>query len=113
MTLVAFRQQLVRTGQACQLLEVQSRLIRFRFIGAFAGEDVIWDVSLRALGRDAPAQYIDISEAEGDVRPVAVGLLLDELDSPCIEKTMLMIRRYKRLRAGRHDYLGPAKVGKE
>jgi hypothetical protein len=35
-----------------------------------------------------------------------VGLHVERIDPPTVRKAMIMIRRYKRLRRGRHEY-GP------
>lgn len=92
-----------------QLLSLEPGSAHFRFIGPFAGREVVWDAKVQALGLQAAAQYIDIGQCEGDCVPVNIGLVVSELQSPDLLKTMFMIRQYKRLKPGRHEFSGPAK----
>lgn len=107
--LESFRDQLQQSGGDYVLLAQAPRHIEFRCLGALDGRELVWDVDLRALGREAPEQYIDIGARDGDLQSIRIGLLLDELDQPSIVKTMMMIRQYKRLKPGRHSFQGPAK----
>lgn len=77
---------------------------RFEFIGRFDGAPVIWEVRLLALGVDEREQFIDIEPGGGMRRRVSVGLALARIDPPAILKTVIMVRNYKRLRAGRHTW---------
>ena len=36
--------------------------------------------------------------------PITIGLNVPKLDAAVIEKTTIMIRNYKRLQTGRHEY---------
>jgi hypothetical protein len=90
-----------------------------RFTGHLEGRPVEWDAEiltlaecchrLRAAGRipDGPVelrQFIDVGEnTEGGCR-LTVALKLGAVDAPAVRKTVVMIRNYKRLRRGRHEY---------
>lgn len=88
--------------------------LRVRFSGPFEGREVRWDarlVTLEAWRRDHPAEpvrqnFITIGEESAQGIAITVGMNLERIDLPTLRKTMLMIRQYKRLARGRHDY-GP------
>lgn len=74
-----------------------------RFTGTFEGTGVIWDAKLQRL---APGErrFIDIGEpADGRV-PVTIGLPVARIDHPTVLKAMVMMRQYKRLQRGRHEF---------
>ena len=116
-----FGEYLRRTGQAFVLLgELQDQRARVRFSGRFEAAEVVWDcefVTLRSEwqrqtrrsreGIDRLRSFIDIgAPAEGGV-PVRVGLAVARIDRPAILKMMVMMRNYKRLRRGRHEFGAP------
>jgi hypothetical protein len=91
--------------------------LRLRFPGPFEGRIVTWDATFVALGgprtRAGPGtsvgNFIEIGEDGPNGVAIRVGLQVARIDAPTIRKTMIMIRRYRRLRRGRHDYgAGPS-----
>jgi hypothetical protein len=86
--------------------------LRLRFPGPFEGRIVTWDATFLALatpearaGAERSVEnFIEIGEDGPNGTPIRVGLQVLRIDAPTIRKTMIMIRRYKRLRRGRHDY---------
>jgi len=71
---------------------------------------VRWRVHLEALdhpdrhaGPEA-AQYIEFAPADGPEIPVRVGLRIARLDVAAVLKTGIMLRNYRRLRPGRHEW---------
>lgn len=90
--------------------------LRLRFQGTFEGRSVTWLATLHALAAPAPdsdgtiaplpASFIEIGDEGPEGVPIAVGLPVAAIDEPTIRKAMIMIRRYRRLRRGRHEY-GP------
>lgn len=88
---------------------------RVHFAGRFQGRDVLWDMQLHALqgpcrGRGTVATrraFIDIASGEGDVLQLEVGLDVPVIDLPTVRKAVLMIRNYRRLRLGRHEWGEP------
>ena len=92
-----------------------------RFPGTFENAPVIWDATVRALqcrkdgngGFDAPQrrQYIDIAPQGFPMRGITIGLNVAAIDPPVLLKTTIMIRKYKRLRVGRHEF-GEQTTGK-
>jgi len=88
---------------------------RVRFAGRFQGRDVLWDMRLHAL--QGPSRglgtvgvrraFIEITPGEGDVLQLEVGLNVPVIDLPTVRKAVLMIRNYRRLRLGRHEWGEP------
>ena len=88
------------------------KTLRLRFEGPFEGRQVTWLATLQALlespstdlARQPAANYIEIGAAGPDSVPITVGLQVERIDPPTVRKAMIMIRRYRRLRRGRHEY---------
>lgn len=68
------------------------------------GQDVPWGTAPVAL-----RQYLEVGEPEEAGRRLEVGLMVPAIDGPTIAKTIIMVRQYRRLRLGRHEF-GPAYV---
>ena len=88
--------------------------VHIRFTGPFRGRQVTWDariVTLAHAARSRPAsstaelrQFIEVGRDNGGTRQLRIGLNVDRIDEPAILKTIIMIRQYKRLQEGRHEY---------
>lgn len=89
---------------------------RFLFTGRFEGKEVVWDAHLYTLAyyvnqvaefsQSAPAirQFIEVGDTNKNGRRIEIGLNLKSIDNGAIMKTIIMIRQYKRLAVGRHEY---------
>ena len=99
----------------------QARVV---FDGSLDGVPQRWVARLRTLqhcyqelGQDVPLgfapvalrQYLEVGEPEEAGRRLEVGLMVPAIDGPTIAKTIIMIRQYRRLRPGRHEF-GPPYV---
>jgi hypothetical protein len=87
--------------------------LHLRFDGPFEGRTVTWDATFTTLaacsGAPAPLRnFIDIGDESGRGLTLTVGLNVPRIDLPTVRKTMMMIRQYKRLSRGRHEYGQPA-----
>lgn len=116
-SLIHLQQALEKAGTDYLLDQRSAEEWRIRFIGPFQGRDVVWHGYIRTLHNAAGSpshatyhndavrirQYIDITERE-DGYGLQVALNLPILDEAAILRTIIMIRKYKRLRAGRHEY---------
>ena len=74
---------------------------QIRFTGPFEGRTVLWDASVMTL-----AHYRELASATG-ATPILrqfIGLNVARIDAPALLKTIIMIRKYKRLHCGRHEY---------
>lgn len=94
--------------------------IHIRFTGKFMNIPVIWNARIHTLvyhaqqlqqeplpSADKPRtirQFIMVGEEQGNFRELTVGLAVNRIDEPTILKTIIMIRNYKRLRFGLHEF---------
>ncbi|MGB5397603.1 MAG: hypothetical protein WBN96_10675 [Gammaproteobacteria bacterium] len=89
----------------------------FVFEGRFEGKKVLWHCHLATLASIAAKtrqasqrQFIEIGSlthsTAGDTpaRTITVGLNLPAIDAAAIQKTSIMVRNYKRLQTGRHEF---------
>jgi hypothetical protein len=81
------------------------RRSQLRFIGTFEDRDIIWDAVVEALGSAyAGYQHLEIAPSGYPMRRIDIGLKVDTIDTAVLLKTITMIRKYKRLRTGRHEF---------
>jgi len=95
------------------------RRVYIRFCGPFQGRPVVGDCEFMTLAAESERQreiaagsaplrnFIEIGPPGVRGLPLRVGLSLSRIDTPAIEKMIVMIRNYKRLRPGRHEYGEP------
>lgn len=86
--------------------------LRLRFNGPFEGSVVTWDATFTTLANgQSPGQvqrnFIEIGDKTPHGIALTVGLNVPCIDIPTVRKAILMIRQYKRLARGRHEF-GPA-----
>jgi hypothetical protein len=85
--------------------------VRLAFAGLFNGEPVVWNACIETIESyakhhevsDDPQQFIDIRRENGAYW-IHIGLNVHQIDQAVIERSMIMVRNYKRLREGRHEY---------
>lgn len=96
--------------------ELDGPTARIRFIGHFQDEEVVWDAHLVALAETVPEapQFLDIGRSTARGVPIRIGLNVPRIDRPTVMKTLIMVRNYKLLRAGRHEFgpHGPAALSR-
>jgi hypothetical protein len=91
---------------------------RFAFAGPFGGQEIVWDatlVTLDAYHRAQPPEarpiqrhsFIEIGHNGTTGRTVCIGLDIPAIDEAVILRAIIMMRRYKRLRVGRHEFGEP------
>ncbi len=90
------------------LTPLGGRSAQLRFVGRFENRDVVWDAELIALLHepDNTPQFLDIALPTAQGIPIKIGLAVPRIDRPTVLKTIIMVRNYKRLRSGRHEF-GP------
>lgn len=79
--------------------------------GYFMGKQVVWNMCVLTMDEyavshkvtDDPQQFIDIQN-QNNTYFINIGLNLKQIDLAAIERTIIMVRKYKRLRLGRHQY---------
>ena len=116
-----FSNYLASTGQPFLLQgEPGPQSAHVRFTGRLQGREVVWNCEFvtlqselkRLVGTDAPDSvrgFIEIGEPGDQGVPLRVGLNLERIDYPAILKMIVMIRNYKRLRPGRHEFGEPCR----
>ncbi|MCW9013497.1 MAG: hypothetical protein OQL06_06905 [Gammaproteobacteria bacterium] len=85
--------------------------VRIRFIGGFKGREIVWDATISTLNEYRKSvsedfklrQFIEIALGENNYK-LMIGLNIGEIDKAAIKKSIIMIRNYKRLHIGRHEY---------
>ncbi len=92
-----------------ELVALAPERAEFRLPGRWQGRPVRWRVTLEALDHPsrrqlAVPQYIELVPAGGEEVPVRVGLRIVRVDVPAVLKTGIMLRNYRRLRPGRHEW---------
>ena len=91
---------------------------RFAFSGSFQDEQIIWDATLLTLARYhdiqpdagqpvARSAFLEIGGKTAHGRAIRVALDITLIDEAAILRTIIMIRNYKRLRPGRHEFGEP------
>lgn len=102
------------------LQPLQPQLARFSFHGIFQHQPVHWLAELTTLkhyydmgvtegfyakGQTVSLQqFIEITDKETDPRPIRIVLAIPEVTQASLLKTIIMVRNYKRLQPGRHNY---------
>lgn len=89
--------------------------VRFAFSGSFQGRELTWDATLLTLARyhaeqpDAAlsvmrAAFLEIGDETALGRAIRVALDIPVIDEAVILRTIIMVRNYKRLHPGRHEF---------
>jgi hypothetical protein len=94
-----------------QQLNTQAAHIKFN--GIFQGKTVIWDthfftlqgyMAQKNIKNTELKQFIDIQAIDSGTMKLTVALNITEINKPNIFKMMIMIKQYKNLSIGRHEY---------
>lgn len=91
------------------------------FTGTFEGAPVQWHaviVTLRRVWRErpppqrgaAPRPFLHVREVSAGRGRIDVGLDVERIDPPTMLKTVIMVRRYKRLRRGLQEFGEPLRL---
>jgi len=83
------------------------------FTGQFESRPVIWCATICCLAEgieEQRKQFIDIRVKDPSRPKVTIGLPLKTINEPDILKSIMMIRQYRNLRRGRHEFSGSRKT---
>jgi len=91
---------------------------RFAFTGMFQNHEIVWDTTLLTLAHyhaELPESaqptvriaFLDIKGETARGRAIRVALDIPHIDEPAILRTIIMIRNYKRLHPGCHEFGEP------
>ena len=96
--------------------QVSDKHVSVKFLGQFKQQTVVWDAVIRTLSDYYEAelkgltdhsvelkQFIDIEKKDTCYKIMLV-LNLNKIDRAAIQKSIIMVRQYKRLDIGRHEY---------
>ena len=90
-----------------------SQLAHIQFEGPFQGKTVTWDTHFFTLQGyqeqqqdeiQAVKQFIDIEPINAVSLKLTIALKIPEINHQNIQKMMIMIKQYKNLAIGRHEY---------
>jgi hypothetical protein len=95
-----------------------SEQARFSFTGKFLNQEIVWDATLLTLAHYHAEQpesaqpavrtaFLEIGGETAYGRAIRVVLDIPCIDEPAILRTIIMIRHYKRLHPGRHEFGEP------
>ena len=93
--------------------QVNTQYAHIKFEGSFQGKSVTWDAHFFTLDgyssenngeQKITKQFINIKECNADTMELTLALKISEINTPNIQKMMIMINQYKNLAVGRHDY---------
>jgi hypothetical protein len=111
--------ELAASGDAFRLLHRHSpESVHIQFTGLFQQQPVVWDAIIQTLGhyfkhtvkdKLEPGQSVYLKQFI-EIKPgvnllqLQIALNLAEIDDAAIKRSIIMIRNYKRLHVGRHEY---------
>lgn len=93
--------------------QLDTQLAHIKFNGSFLGKSVTWDthfftlkgyIAQKEIENTNLKQFIDIEPVDSATFKLTVALNIDAITKPNIQKMMIMIRQYKNLSIGRHEY---------
>lgn len=107
-----------RSSDYVHVAPPQPGCAQIRFTGPFEGRPTLWDATVMTLahyrkiaGDPNPGtplrQFIEVGPQQGQLRRLVIGLNVAEIDAAVLLKTIIMVRNYKRLHRGRHEYGAP------
>lgn len=118
-TIAVFKQQLAKTGKNYLALSpIPALKVQLRFTGKLNEQEVLWDATLQTLasylaenpqakpsGKTFKARsFMQVEPPQDNVSALKVVLAVPLIDEPTINKTIIMIRCYKRLKVGYHEF---------
>jgi len=105
--------RLTVSGQSYRVIERKNAAqVSVEYVGEFQQKTVIWQVDIGSIPvmlqerqvQDGRRQYIDIQQLDECHFQANVALNRNSIRDADILATMIMIRKYKRLSLGRHEY---------
>lgn len=93
--------------------QVSTQYAHIKFEGSFQGKTVTWDTHFFTLDgysaenndeQNITKQFINIKEYNDNTMELTLALKISEINTPNIQKMIIMIKQYKNLAIGRHNY---------
>lgn len=118
--LQSIKRELANSGRNFLLLSAIPALrVHIQFVGSLEDKEVLWDATVQTLAsylsepskpqhnrKDAEnlRSFMRIEKPQNKVSKIHIVLAVPMIDEPTIKKTIIMIRCYKRLKVGYHDF---------
>ena len=118
--LASVKQDIAKTGKNFVALSPLPALkVNVRFVGKLDDKEVLWDATIQTLAshlaesevvqstKQSPAKlhsFMRVEEPHNNVSALKIVLAVPLIDEPTIKKTIIMIRCYKRLKVGYHEF---------
>lgn len=118
-TLTEFKQRLAKSGKNYLALSpVPALKVQLQFAGTLNEQEVLWDATLQTLAsylaenpKAKPSSktfearsFMQVEPPHDNISALQVVLAVPLIDEPTIRKTIIMIRCYKRLKVGHHEF---------
>jgi hypothetical protein len=115
----AFKRELAKSGKNfLALTPVPALTVHIKFTGKLNEQDVVWDATIQTLAaylaENPPTRslkktldlrsFMQVGPPQAGVSALKVVLAVPLIDEPTIKKTIIMIRCYKRLQVGYHEF---------
>ncbi|MDH5472608.1 MAG: hypothetical protein OEY61_07115 [Gammaproteobacteria bacterium] len=90
--------------------------VNIKFLGKFKQQPVVWDAHIRTLSDYHKYEFKNLSaenitlrqiieiEKKNNYYKINLMLFLKKIDDSAIQKAIIMVRNYKNLHIGRHEY---------
>ncbi len=107
-----------RGGNYIALSTVPALKVHIQFLGKLDDVEVLWDATVQTLAsylsENPPAKsakkipqvrsFMKVEQPREGVSQLTVVLAVPLIDEPTLQKTIIMIRCYKRLKVGYHEF---------
>ena len=91
----------------CEFLcfsQLPDTLAEVLFIGRFEDREVVWEMTLCSTGEQGKRSIMEITPDPGGNMLLRIELAVSMIDDAVIKKTIIMMRNYRRLKVGRHEW---------
>ncbi|MGD8940430.1 MAG: hypothetical protein PVJ72_13680 [Gammaproteobacteria bacterium] len=117
--LPSFKRELTKSGKNfLALTPLPALKVRIKFMGKLQDQEVLWDTTIQTLASylaETPPttvtpktvevrSFMQVEPPQDGVSTLNVVLAVPLIDEPTIKKTIIMIRCYKRLKVGYHEF---------
>ena len=117
--LPSIKRELTKNGKNfLALTPIPALKVQIQFTGKLQDQEVLWDATIQTLAshlaENPPAKsttktlevrsFMQVEPPQEGVSVLKVVLAVPLIDEPTIKKTIIMIRCYKRLKVGYHEF---------
>jgi hypothetical protein len=117
--IATFKQELANTGKNFLALSpIPALKVQLQFTGTLNEQEVIWDATIQTLAshlaenpQTKPSDknfvarsFMQVAAPQNSISTLKIVLAVPLIDEPTIKKTIIMVRCYKRLQVGYHEF---------